>query len=350
MLLGQHWLIPTICSEISRLYHEQNILVWQTIDRYLSDKYKQLEHSTSHLGTDVPNQIEQETVKMLQQLHKNVSTIPRETLPELIDYAEKFSKAARKRSALEHIAIGPNDNSSFTDQINDSKEVDREHVSIDRPVPHGSLMFEAIGRKIIRWQNVQQRVFEFPPEVLEMDQQYADALDIADVWMDPVLDLKYSKCLPDWLKAESYRDIYGKHAAGVMSYSVTNLCKNCSDEKTKDWVRMEPRYAVSHSTYECLQCGSTVITMCPTCALPMRQSQKPMIGWVCTQCEGTEAITRNLTREQIGDKSSIIMDIAEKFLRKIPDVAAFCNWYRGWIEQRVGGRKSRLSSDLSERA
>lgn len=82
----------------------------------------------------------------------------------------------------------------------------------------------------------------------------------------------------------------------------------------------------------------------------MRESAKPMIGWVCPECEGTTPMRRNLTREQIGDKSSIIMDIAEKFLMRIPDAAAFCNWYREWIEQRVSGRKSRLSQDLSERA
>jgi hypothetical protein len=350
VLLEQNWLISTISAQISRLYMEQDIPIWQTVHRYLDSKYKEEEQSSVQSSTVIDERIEQETVKMLQQLHKHIGEIPRAALPELIEFADKFSKAGRKRSALEHIALGPNDQSSFADQINDSKEIDREHVTIDRPVPHGSLMFDAITRKIARWQSVQQRVFEFPPEILEKDEEYSDALDVADVWMDPILDLKYSKCLPDWLKAESYRDVYGKHAAGVMSYSVTNLCKHCTDEKTKEWVRMEPKYAITHSTFECLQCNNKVNTVCPTCMLPMRESQKPMVGWQCPECEGTEALRRNLTREQIGDKSSIIMDIAERFLAKIPDAAAFCNWYREWLEQRVSGRKSRLSSDLSERA
>ena len=135
-----------------------------------------------------------------------------------------------------------------------------------------------------------------------------------------------------------------------MSYSVTNLCSFCSDEKTKEWVRMEPKYAISYSTYTCLQCNASIKTICPACNLPMRESIKPQVGWECPECQSNEPIRRNLTREQIGDKSGIIMEIAEKFLERIPDAAAFCSWYRAWLERRVSGRKTRLSSDLSERA
>jgi hypothetical protein len=352
LLLGQQWLINTISQDIARLYREQDIPIWQNIDRYIPAKYQQQEHSTSILESGESNLTEESynLKRVLQHLSSNIKDIARNELSEEIEAAESFAKRARKRAALEHIALGPSENASFADQINDSKEADREHVTIDRPVPHGSLMFDAIGRKIIRWQNVQQRVFQFPPDILSKDQEYADALDAADVWMDPILDLKYSKSLQDWLKAESYRDIYGKHAAGVMSYSVTNLCAFCSDEKTKEWVRMEPKYAITHSTYTCLQCNASIITVCPACNLPMRESIKPQVGWQCPECEGTEPIRRNLTREQIGDKSGIIMEIAEKFLERIPDAAAFCSWYRIWLERRVSGRKTRLSSDLSERA
>lgn len=353
-LLEQEWLIPTISSDIRRLYMELDISVWQNVDHLIDSKYKQQgggEHSSSNLPYDDDERIEESIEnRVLHNLAKRVNEIARSTLADKIEAAEKFAKKARARAALEHIALHHNDNASLVDQIHDGRETDREHVTIDRPVPHGSLMYDAITRKITRWQSVQERVFEFPPEILEKDQQYADALDVADVWMDPILDLKYSKCLPDWLKAEAYRDVFGKHAAGVMSYSVTNLCAVCSDEKTKEWIRMEPKYAVTHSMYECLQCTTSIVTLCPSCRLPMRESQKPQIGWVCPECEGTAAMRRNLTREQIGDKSGIIMEIAEKLLMKIPDAAAFCNWYREWLEQRVSGRKSRLSSDLSERA
>lgn len=350
ILLEQQWLIPTISTEISRLYMELDIPISHNIDRYLHERFRREQssiHSSSHEDDVLEDSLED---RMLQNLNKRIADIPVYRLADKVDLLEKAARRARARAALEHIALHHNDQSSFADQINDSKEADREHVTIDRPVPHGSFMFDAITRKIARWQSIQERVFEFPPEILTKDREYAEALDIADVWMDPILDLKYSKCLPDWLKAESYRDVYGKHAAGVMSYSVTNLCAACSDEKTKEWVRMEPRYAITHSLFECLQCNTQIQTLCPSCHLPMRESSKPMIGWVCPECEGTTPMRRNLTREQIGDKSSIIMDIAEKFLMRIPDAAAFCNWYRDWIEQRVSGRKSRLSQDLSERA
>lgn len=353
MLLEQGWLIPTICSEVRRLYMEADISIWDNVERYIDAKYKdprREEQFSIRLASPEDEQLEQSTIRLLKRLHKHIDDVPKDMLRELLECTSKFDKAGRKRSALEHIALDHDDNASFTDQINDGKEADRLHVTIDRPKPHGSLMFDAITKKIMRWQAIQQRVFEFPPEILEKDTEYSEALEAADVWMNPVLDLKYSKCLPDWLRAESYRDVYGKHAAGVMSYSVTNLCASCSDEKTKEWVRMEPSYAITHSVYECLQCSTKIETLCPGCRLPMRESVKPQIGWVCPECEGTVPMRRNLTREQIGDKSSIIMDIAERFLMRIPDAAAFCNWYREWLEQRVSGRKSRLSSDLSERA
>jgi hypothetical protein len=356
VLLGQRWLIRTISQDISRLYMEYDIPIWDNIDRYVPAKYQQVklaQEQSSSLSQSVEQELLEQSYtlkRVLSNLSSNISDIGRVELAQEIEAAESFVKKARKRAALEHIALGPDENASFTDQINDSKEQDRQHVTIDRPIPHGSLMFDAIGRKIKRWQNVQNRVFQFPPEILEKDQEYADALEAGDLWMDPILDLKYSKSLQDWLKAESYRDVYGKHAAGVMSYSVTNLCAFCSDEKTKEWVRMEPKYAVSYSVFVCLQCNASLKTVCPACNLPMRESIKPQIGWQCPECEGTEPIRRNLTREQIGDKSGIIMEIAEKFLERIPDAATFCSWYRGWLERRVSGRKSRLSSDLSERA
>lgn len=352
LLLEQKWLVPTICAEISRLYMEQGISVWQNIDRYIDAKYKDQRYSHPHPLSSLENVLIEDSTRLnLASLTKQISDIRRESFAEIVKAAERFTKKARAYAALEHIPLQPDDNSSIIDHINDSGQQSREHVTIDRPAPAGSLMFDAIGRKIERWKSVQQRVFEFPPSILEKDQEYADALEAADVWMDPILDLKYSKSLPDWLRAESYRDTYGKHAAGVMSYSVTNLCATCSDEKTKYWVRMEPKYAQQYSVYECLQCRRTLHTECEACLLPMRQKQREeAVQWVCPECEGTTGIKRNLTREQIGDKSSIIVDIAHKIAMSFPDCAVFYSWYRDWLERRVSGRKSRLSDDLSEHA
>jgi predicted RNA-binding Zn-ribbon protein involved in translation (DUF1610 family) len=354
VLLEQTWLIPTICSEISRLYLAAGISIWQIVDRYIDarfkDENKARDQSSIPLRTIVPNYLE-DSSSTLQELIKHIPDLPRSAMPELIEYCDKFVKGGRKRCALEHISLHPDDNASNIDQINDSNQQDREHITIDRPAPHGSLMYDAIGRKIERWKDVQERVFEFPPDILSKDSQYADALEAADIWMDPVLDLKYSKSLPDWLKAESYRDIFGKHAAGVMSYSVTNLCANCSNEKTKYWVRMEPQYTVSHDTYACLQCGFTVDTNCTKCNLPMRVQQRAeAVEWICPECDGNQPIKRNLTREQIGDKTSIIVDIAHKIAMSFPDCAVFYSWYHDWLERRLAGRKTRLSDDLSEHA
>jgi len=345
VLLDQQWLISNISEEITRVYRDNNISIWEHVDRYLSSRFKNKKLSTSTSAPPGPLVLEQ-----LYTLTTNIQEIPREQIAEIHNFTRQLQLQCKKRAELEHIALIPDDNSSNADQINDGKEGNRDHVSIDKPRPHGSLTYDAITQSIEMLTEVRDRVFEFPPEILAKDQEISDGWRTWNTWMTPSLDLKYSKNWLDWFRTEKYRDIYGKHAAAVMSFSVTNLCANCSDEKTKEWVRMEPVTSNAFSTYKCLQCGYKLDTVCPACNLPMKESDKPIVGWQCSECEGTVPLERDLTREQVGDKSSIIVDAAMEVLNHIPSQTAFCVWYSDWIDPFVAGRKIRLSGDLSDKA
>jgi hypothetical protein len=80
------------------------------------------------------------------------------------------------------------------------------------------------------------------------------------------------------------------------------------------------------------------------------QQRAEAVEWICPECSGNQSMKRNLTREQIGDKTSIIVDIAHRIAMSFPDCAVFYSWYHDWLERRLAGRKTRLSDDLSEHA
>lgn len=359
ILRGQQSLTNHISREIAKTYREKHIKIWPWVHDYLPTKFKlkyEYDEYTRGRPRDLPP-LESESAedssfkdRSIYEVQENIAAIPSEEVAEMLNSSKRVYQALKKRAQLEHIAEIPDENSSNTDQINDGKQNDREHVTIDKPRPHGSLTREAMIRNANKMLKVADRVTEFPPEILEKDEEIALGWDTWGTWMDSALDLKYSKSWLDWFRTEKWRDVYGKHAAAVMSFSLTNLCATCSDEKTKEWVRMEPIFANSYATYQCLQCQYQIDTVCPNCNLSMKHLDKSVIGWQCSECDGTIPLKRDLTREQVGDKSSIIVDAAMEVLNHIPSVLAFCVWYSDWIEPRIASRKIRLSDDLSERA
>jgi len=343
LLQNQQFLIKNISIEISRIYRENNLKIWPHVPDFLPQKYK-LDYSnkTTHQRDVLPEDYS------LVDLHKlsqhGVNSVSPNQVSEWEHVTRVLNEQFKKRAEEEGHALMPDRYGSYRSSSRSKK------VSVDKPRPHGSLTYDAINRQIKKLIGVRDRVFEFPPEILQKDQEIADGWDTWGTWMDSALDLKYSKSWLDWFKTEKYRDIYGKHAAAVMSFSLSNLCANCSDENTKEWVRMEPVFSNNYETYSCLQCNYVVDTVCPSCNLPMKHSDKPVIAWQCSNCEGSVQISRDLTREQVGDKSSIIVDAAMQILDHIPAQVAFCQWYSEWIEPRISSRKIRLSDELSEKA
>lgn len=380
LILDQDWLISNISEEIIRIYRELKIKIWPWVGDYLPTKYKntttsnQREQSITNFYSDStlgsssgqpadllvePSIITTTPLEAMRIMARNIGQvdgiIPRSQVAEAISLSKIIGKGGEKRCVTEHIAQYPDNNSTNNDSSSggsssSSSSNQEAQVPIDKPKPHGSLTYDALTRTIELLKKVRDRVFEFPPEILEKDQEIAIGWDTWASWMSPSLDLKYSKDWMNWFRAEKFRDIYGKHAAAVMSFSLTNLCANCSDENTREWVRMEPVYANSYATYQCLLCKYQMDTVCPNCNLSMKQTEKPAVGWQCSECNGTVPMSRDLTREQVGDKSSIVIDYAMQVAEHVPNNVAFCIWYSDWIEPLVGGRKTRLSEDLSEKA
>ena len=387
VMQGQEWMMDNISQEITRLYRKNEIKIWPWVYKYLPEKYRDKSYDTSWSRTveessdttrsgvcDLPDHFSASfTVtnafgssatpamvsygsasfsQTLSSFSKNLKDIPSSELAEVYNLSKRLSQQSKKRAELEHVplVVEPDDNSSQLDQINDAKSNEREHVTTDKPKPHGSLMYEEVGEIAKTFAELQKRVFEFPPEILQKDEEITNGLKTLRYLLGSGLDLKYGKSWLDWFKTEAYRDIYGKHAAAVMSFSLTNLCANCSDERTKEWVRMEPQYPYQYASYSCLRCGYQLDAVCPACNLQMKETEKQVIGWECPECNNTQPLRRDLTREQVGDKSSIVVDAAIQVLEHIPGLMAFFAWYSQWIEPRVAGRRSRLSDDLSERA
>lgn len=349
MLLDQAWLICHISEEITKIYRDNNIIAYPFLYKYLPEKYKNKDQANS-LGSSQNDFYEdlEESLKNVSKIRLGIAAASRDFVSDAVRKGEieiallqQMVRIGRKRAELENIALEP-------DEVGNSKNKRKNQVNIDKPKPRGSLMYDALKKRVEKTLAVMERVFEFPPQILEMDKEIADAIIDFDSWMEPVLDLKYSKSEFDWFNVEKYRDIFGKHAAAVMSFSVTNLCANCSDEKTKEWVRMDPIYGDLFDSYECLQCHFKLDAVCPVCNVQMRRLDKNVVGWHCSNCDGTTPITRDLTREQVGDKSSILIEAVEKKLREIPVYLKFQEWFKFWIEPYVAGRKTRLHSDLSD--
>jgi|SRR5215510_792069 len=359
ILNGQESLISNISTEITNLFREQGIKIAPWVCDYLDSKYKdpsKMHGRPSDDGNDAiiipdaPLTTNSHFIQTLRTFPHIMSMLPATEIAEICSLGETIKSKSEQRAYAEHITLLPSNSSSLIDQTNESKQDNQEHLTTDKPVPHGTLMYKACLDASKQWKDIADRVFEFPIEILNQDRAIADGIKTLHSLMDPALDLKYSKNWLDWFRTEQLRDIYGKHAAGVMSFSVTNLCAACSDEKTREWVRMEPVCEQAYSSYRCLQCDYQIDTVCPSCNLTMKEVDKPGIKWECPECNSRTPMLRDLTREQVGDKSSIVMEKAIEVLEHIPTLVSWCAWYRDWIELRVAGRKERLSDELSEKA
>lgn len=387
--LGQEWLINNISSDIIRIYQKEEIKIWPWVGDFLPSKYKNYdnkflssstEQSSSHLPGQPDNPIEQsysgtislggfpssvspsaipsnQSVSASQTIthvfddaSRAVDFIPVSEISDAYIKAKKTVQQLEKRAKQEHAPLEPNSQASHIDQVNDSRTNERTPVKTDTPRPHGSLSRDEVALTIKTFQEIYDRFFDFPPEILDRDQDIAAGFRTLNSLCASALDLKYSKSWLEWFKTEKNRDIFGKHAAAVMSFSLTNLCPECSDEHTREWVRMDPVYAYQYASFECLRCKYQMDAVCPACNLPMKERNKSPIAWECPECNNMTPIKRDLTREQVGDKSNIIVDAAIQVLEHIPILMAFFAWYAEWIEPYVAGRRTRLSEDLSDRA
>jgi hypothetical protein len=135
-------------------------------------------------------------------------------------------------------------------------------------------------------------------------------------------DDKYSLDPFSWMDRFSYLESHGKHAAAVWSKAITVFCAKCSELLDED----ESEYEV------------------------MISDPDSNTNWRCPKCQGTKTVLRSMTREQIGDRKDFIVNFAEYILGTIPGFMQMMKWYREWKQPYNTARKSRLASELREKA
>lgn len=381
IFLGQQWLVNNISAEITRIYKKEEIKIWPWVPDFLPSKYKNYdnkertvytEQSSSHLPGASGYSIEQcssnisgtgveplasftpsssvSVTHIFEEMSKAIAYTPVSEMSSAHSIWKRGTQQLEKLAKGAHVALEPSSQASHIDQVNDSRTEERQPVKTDTPRPHGSLTRDAVALTKKCIDELYDRIEEFPPEILERDKDIAAGFHTLNSLLASALDLKYSKSWLEWFRTEKNRDMFGKHAAAVMSFSLTNLCAECSDERRREWVRMDPVYAYQYSSFECLRCKYQMDAVCPACNLPMKERNKSIIAWECSNCNNTTPLKRDLTREQVGDKSNIIVDFSLQVLEHIPFLISFFMWYAEWIEPYVAGRRTRLSEDLSDRA
>ncbi len=304
-LLEQDWAIENISQEITRMYREHDIKIWLHVRRYLPDKYKNKDFDTS-ISNAVSSFLS--TIGQQEEEQEHFSSHMR---PSGRDLLEKLYEIKRTATTVSRDQVAELENTtaeieSTSKQITQifKRRADLEHIAL---YPHSNN------------NTIPDR--DRDPVTIDLPKPHGsltfDAINRAIEAFQTVRD---------------------------------NVFKFPPEINTKEWVRMEPVFNINHESYECLQCGYKIDAVCPICNLSMKKSDKPIVGWQCDTCGGTTPIQRDLTREQIGDKSSIVMDAAMIVLKHVPYFMSFCSWFRDWTDPRVGGRKTRLSSDLSEMA
>jgi len=334
--------ICLISTKITNIYRDLNLSIWSNVPHLIAAKYKDQSKNNS---TKPLYEYSEQEIEHAREVSKNIANIPRKLLNDWFTVGRRLTQGCKKRADTEKVALEDDENGN-----NSTNKQRKDKVKTDEPVPHATLLSDAIGETAQVMLDVQKEVVNFPPEILARAEILAEGFKTFNSLFAPGLDRKYSKSWLGWFKTERNRDIYGKHAAAVMSFSVSNLCAECSDEQTKEWVRMEPIFSKQYETYDCLQCGYQIDTVCPKCNLVMKHQDKPVVSWQCSNCDGTIPLNRDLTREQVGDKSSIVMDDAIRVIEHLPILVSFCDWFIEWREPRIAGRKIRLRPDLSEEA
>ena len=126
-----------------------------------------------------------------------------------------------------------------------------------------------------------------------------------------------------WFDREYHANIQSKHDAGNSTMFPTTLCANCSKNVDED-----PR--------DCVK---------------MKYWRPSPTGYICGQCEGTEILLRENTREQVGDKEADVFHRASDVLNHIPWYAdLFISYAERVKSPPIYARKEAISGPFSKSA
>jgi hypothetical protein len=325
-LLGNEWFLNQISKTISEKLRARGNKYWHHVSDFLPDKYKDPNYQWER-GSDqqfshavkiaAKNQIE-DLVSRIKQSREPDHELLRDTFEVL----EKATDEVRKECDQHRVPLV--NMNSWGEPIKGEEE---EHtVSIIKPKPMVTIAYEemvAYGKTVLDYA---ETLRQFPPE-LDVDVQFiARGARVMREFLQPSLDLKWSKSYGGWLKIEKDRLDYGKHAAAVKNYTTTNVCAMCSNLHKDVANKVEP----------------TIVELV--------RDPKSDTGMKCPQCGCTAGLKRNMTREQVGDKSPIILKFAWKIANTWPMFQEAIFHHMQYIEKRCGYRKRDLSPVLSDRA
>lgn len=191
----------------------------------------------------------------------------------------------------------------------DSSKKHSDPISTKFPEPRITTFYEEIqrGHKVL--DALAEKVKAFPPSDLDSE-KFREALSVLwDLWSSGT-DNKWRASTMRWFRIIKSRFEHGKHAAAVLNFTKTNICKDCGNE-------------MDESEYEHSKCFS---------------------------CGSENAVTRALTREQVGDRQEHIVELAFRTCKYIPWIAEIALWQLKWKDRRNAKRSTDLRPKLSELA
>lgn len=309
--------INQISVIITDMYEQHGIRNWHHVCDFLPSKWKDPNKQTFKSIDDdsygrLPPEGTVDYIKVLQDFIKDVPTLPPEVNKQAFSLVTKGKDVIDKDSQLRKYPI-----------LHDrADEKYRDPVNTLKGQSMITVMEEAIDRHIKKWQELKQDVHEFPPEFAVDAERYARGINAATSLIYPFVDDKCSMDSLEWWNHETFRQHHGKHASAVDQPVMTNLCIICSEGVDED----------------------------PNAFVEMYSDINSPTFWRCRQCGGTEGRWRDMTREQIGDKTPDILQAAKDFASHIPGYIELCKWYRNWKQLRIYARKDRLAVKLSHKA
>jgi len=171
--------------------------------------------------------------------------------------------------------------------------------------------------------DIAERYKEYPADNYDDAKKYYLGNQTFEQVLRPEHDLKWSGSWSFWFNRGYLETTEGKHAAGNSDKFPTLYCAWCSRDM-KD----------NPEDYHLMQ----------------KHPDSPT-GWKCLKCNGTNYITRETTREQVGDRKDEIFTFANTVIETFPFFGDFIlRVHESYWKPIIDGRKSRIGYQFSNSA
>jgi len=315
--------VNQISTIITRLLDNPNV------PRHLSDKYKDsrlsgyaklathLQHLIIDGGIQLDSQrIEQSSNQQLEQYYEQLV----ETDNEL---DTTISQVRKNRERCEQIA---HERGLELGGYKYRKPISAHDDHYETPQTLEGLN-EAIYQELLGagddLKDIAIRYREYPADNYDDAKRYYLGTKTFRQILRPEKDLKWSGSWAFWFNRGYLETTEGKHAAGNSDKFPTLYCTWCSRDM-KD----------NPEDYHLMQ----------------KHPDSPT-GWKCLKCNGTNYITRETTREQVGDRKDEIFTFANTVIETFPFFGDFIlRVHESYWKPIIDGRKSRIGYQFSNSA